>query len=173
MGVCPAAAAQYSATVATGGVLGTTPAGRATYGSTVTVITSKGHAPVAVPSVAGPGTTYTTAASALTAVGLVPVESKIYSSSVQAGEVVGTVPAVGAPAPFGSQVTVQVSLGPQPVSVPPLIGSSPSTAAALLRARGLVAGGPYGPPGSTTVVSTVPAAGSPVPVGSTVDVYTS
>jgi len=33
-------------------------------------------------------------------------------------------------------------------------------------------GGPYGPAGSKTVVSTVPAAGAQVPVGSTVGVYT-
>ena len=172
VGVCPASAAQYNATVGVGGVLGTTPTGHAPYGSTVTIVTSKGHAPVAVPSVVGTGSTYASAAAALTAAGFVPVETKLYSSSVPATEVVATVPGVGTVLPYGSQVTIQISLGPQPVIVPLLIGSSPLAAESELRARGLVVGGPYGPTGSTTVVSSAPAAGSAVPVGSTVDVYT-
>ena len=49
---------------------------------------------------------------------------------------------------------------------------SSSNAAAALTDLGLHAGGPYGPSDSTTVVSTKPAAGSSVPVGSTVQVYT-
>ncbi len=53
VGVCPAAAEQYSSTVVAGAVLGTAPTGTAPYGSTVTVITSKGHAPVAIPAVTG------------------------------------------------------------------------------------------------------------------------
>ena len=172
VGVCPPTAAQYSATVAAGAIVGTAPAGRAPYGSTVTVITSKGHAPVAVPPVAGTGTTYSSAATALTGVGLTPSESQVYDSSVPVGQVIGTVPAVGALAPFHSTVAVQVSLGPRPVTVPSLVDRSPSAAASELTALGLVPGGPYGPPGATTVVSTSPAGGSSVAVGSTVDIYT-
>ena len=153
-------------------MLGTTPTGHAPYGSTVTIVTSKGHAPVAVPAVVGTGSTYASAAAALTAAGFVPIETKLYSSTVPATEVVATVPGAGTVQPFGSTVTVQISLGPKPVTVPPLIGSSPLAAESELRALGLVVGGPYGPPGSTTVVSSAPAAGSSVPVGSTVDVYT-
>jgi len=154
-------------------VVGTQPNTRAPYGSTVTVITSKGHAPVAVPPVSGPGTTYASAAAALTAAGFVPVQSNQYSSSVDKGQVIATVPDPSAgPVAFGSPVTVQVSLGPKPVTVPPLLGHSPSAAVAALTALGLHAGGPYGPPDSTTVVSTSPSAGSSVPVGSTVQVYT-
>jgi serine/threonine-protein kinase len=170
VGVCPAGAAQYSSTVPAGAVVGTVPASRAPYGSSVTVVTSKGHAPVAVPPVGGPGSTYASAAAALGAAGFVPVESKVYNPTVPSGQVVATAPAAGL-APFGSTVTVQVSLGPKPVTVPSLFGESPSTAVAALTALGLVPGGPYGPPGSTTVVSTSPAAGSSVPVGSAVDVY--
>jgi len=172
VGVCPPGAAQYSATVATGAIIGTTPTGQAPYGSTVTVITSKGHAPVAVPAVAGAGSTYASAAAALTAAGFAPTASNLYSSTVPAGQVIGTVPPAGGPQPFGSAVTVQVSLGPQPVTVPSLTGDSPSAAVAALQALGLVAGGPYGPPGARTVLSTSPAGGTSVPVGSTVDVYT-
>jgi len=172
VGVCPDSAAQYDSTVPAGAIVGTSPTGQAPYGSTVTIVTSKGHAPVAVPSVAGSGTTYTSAASALTAAGFAPQESKVYSSTVPADQVIGTVPAAGGSQPFGSAVTVQVSLGPQPVTVPSLTEQSPAAATAALTALGLVPGGPYGPPGGKTVVSTSPSAGTSVPVGSTVDVYT-
>ena len=122
VGVCPPTAAQYNATVPVGGVLATTPVGHAPYGSTVTIVTSKGHAPVPVPAVVGTGSTYTSAAAALKAAGFVPVESNLYSSTVPAGSVVATVPLAGTVQPWGSQVTVQISLGPKPVIVPPLKG---------------------------------------------------
>jgi serine/threonine protein kinase/beta-lactam-binding protein with PASTA domain len=173
VGVCPPAAAVYDSNVGVGGVVGTQPATQARYGSTVTIVTSKGHAPVAVPPVSGTGTTYATAAAALTAAGFVPVESQIYSSTVTTGEVIATVPGPSAgPVAYQSQVTVQVSKGPEPVTVPQLVDKSLSKAVAALTAVGLHAGGPYGPPDSKTVVSTSPAAGSSVPVGSTVQVYT-
>ena len=172
VGVCPPSAAVYDATIGIGGVVGTQPASRAPYGSTVTVVTSKGHAPLAVPTVSGTGTTWASASAALTAAGFVPVEAKSYSSSVPADQVIATVPDPSAgPVAYGSQVTVQVSLGPQPVTVPDLRGRSPARAASALAALGLQVGGPYGPPGSVTVVSTSPAAGAQVPVGSTVLVY--
>jgi eukaryotic-like serine/threonine-protein kinase len=171
VGVCPPTAAQYSSTVVAGAIIGTSPATNAPYGSTVTIITSKGHAPVAVPTVTGPTSTYATAAAALTAAGFTPAQSNVYSSTVPKGQVVGTAPAPGGLQPFGSTVTVQVSLGPQPVIVPSLIEQSPSVAAADLTALGLVPSGPYGPPGATTVISTSPPAGTSLPVGSTVDVY--
>ncbi len=172
VGVCPPAAAQYSSTVPAGAIVGTSPAAHAPYGSTVTVITSKGHAPVAVPAVVGTDATYTSAAAALSAAGFVPQEAKAYSSTVPVDHVIATTPPAGGLQPFGSTVVVQVSIGPKPVTVPSLTGDSPSGAAAALVALGLVAGGPYGPSGATTVVSTSPPAGSSVPVGTTVDVYT-
>lgn len=156
-----------------GAVLGTSPQGTAPYGSTVTVVTSKGHAPVAIPPVTGPGSSWQAASAALAAAGFAPTEQTQYSSSVPSGQVIGTTPPSSAgPQPFGSPATVDVSLGPQPVTVPDLRGKSPDHAAATLQALGLQAGGPYGPPGSTTVVSTSPAAGASLPPGSTVNVYT-
>jgi len=172
VGVCPPEAAAYSSTVAAGAVVDTTPATSARYGSTVTIITSKGHAPVAVPAVTGSDSTYASAAAALTAAGFVPVEAKTYSSTVPVDHVIGTTPATASVQPFGSSVSVQISRGPQPVTVPSLTGKAPSSAATALTALGLVAGGPYGPSGATTVVSTSPAGGTSVPVGSTVNVYT-
>ena len=119
VGVCPAAAAQYSSTVVAGAVIGTSPSGRAPYGSTVTIVTSKGHAPVAVPAVVGRGSTYASAAAALTAAGFVPPESKVYRRRSRRP---GRSPPPRPPAgrrPTAPRSPSQVSLGPQPVTVPP------------------------------------------------------
>jgi len=174
VGACPASAAQYSSTVVAGAVLATSPVGTAPYGSTVTIVTSKGHAPVAIPAVTGAGSTYAMASAAVTAAGFVPAQAKQYSATVPAGQVIGTTPDPSAgPQPFGSTVTVNVSLGPQPVTIPTsLVGESVATATAALQALGLHVAGPYGPPGSTTVLSTDPAVGSSVLPGTTVNLYT-
>jgi beta-lactam-binding protein with PASTA domain len=58
------------------------------------------------------------------------------------------------------------------VTVPSLRGDSIATATGALRALGLQVGGPYGPPGSSTVLSTSPAAGASLLPGATVNVYT-
>jgi beta-lactam-binding protein with PASTA domain len=172
VGVCPAAAQQYSSTVATGAVLGTTPTGTAPYGSTVTVITSKGHAPVALPYVAGSGTTYASASAVLSGVGFVPSQNNEYNPTVPTGSVIGTNPPSG-PLPYGSKVTVDISLGPQPVIIPNVVGQSVAAATAALGALGLKVGGPYGPAGASTVLSTDPAAGTSVQAASTtVNLYT-
>ncbi len=173
VGACPASAAQYSPTAPVGAILGTTPSGTALYGSTVTIVTSKGHAPVAVPSVNGAGSTYAAAAAALTAAGFVPAQTSGYSATVPTGQVIDTTPSTAAgPQPFGSQVTVIVSIGPQPVTVPDVVGQSVSSATDALQALGLKVAGPYGPPGSKRVLSTDPAAGTSVQPGTTVNLYT-
>jgi serine/threonine-protein kinase len=172
VGVCPAAAAQYSSTVVAGAVVATTPAGTAPYGSTVTIVTSKGHAPVAVPSL--PNTsTYASASAALTALGFqVAAQQNAYSATVAAGTVIGTTPAASAgPQPYGSTVTVVVSEGPQPVVIPDLVSRSVAAATSALQALGLQVGGPYGPAGAGRVLSTDPAAGTAVKPGSTVYIY--
>ncbi|MHB1517346.1 MAG: protein kinase domain-containing protein [Acidimicrobiales bacterium] len=172
VGICPSSSAQYSSTVPAGGVLGTSPSGSARYGSTVTIVTSKGHAPVAVPAVGGPGSTYATASAALGAAGLVAAKHQAYSSTVPSGQVISTVPSPGSgPVPFGSTVQVDISLGPQPVTVPDLTLNSVASASSALRALGLQVGGPYGPPGASRVLSTEPPAGASVPPGTTVDIY--
>jgi len=171
VGTCPPSVAQYSSTVVAGAVLSTSPAGTAPYGSTVTIVTSKGHAPVAVPTVTGTGSTYASAAAALTTAGFVPAQANAYSATVPVGQVIGTTPAAGAQ-PFGSKVTVNISLGPQPVAIPNVVGSSVAAATAALQALGLNVAGPYGPAGSTTVLSLDPAAGTSVLPGTTVNIYT-
>jgi serine/threonine protein kinase/beta-lactam-binding protein with PASTA domain len=173
VGSCPPAAAQYNPTVPAGGVLGTTPTGTAPYGSSVTIVTSKGHAPVVVPVAAGTTSTYASAAAALTAAGFVPAQANAYSLTVPTGQVVGTTPAsTDGPQPFGSKVTVTISLGVQPVTIPNVVGESVTAATNTLTALGLKVAGPYGPPGSTRVLSTDPAAGASVQPGTTINLYT-
>jgi serine/threonine-protein kinase len=171
VGVCPAAAAQYSSTVVAGAVVATTPTGTAPYGSTVTVVISKGHAPVAVPSVPA-GSTYASASAALTPLGFNVAQQNAYSATVTAGQVIGTTPAPTAgPQPFGSTVTVVVSEGPKPVTIPELTTQSVAAATSALEALGLQVGGPYGPAGAHHVLSTDPVAGTSVKPGTTVYIY--
>ncbi|MBF6555641.1 MAG: protein kinase [Acidimicrobiales bacterium] len=174
VGVCPASAAQYSSTVVAGAVLGTSPTGTAPYGSSVTIITSLGHAPVTVPPVTGSGSTYATASAALAAVGFVPSQNQAYSPTVPPGQVIGTTPdPTAGPQPFGSKVTVNISLGPQPVTIPDsVIGESVDKVTSTLQGLGLTVAGPYGPKGSNKVLQTDPAPGTSVPPGTTVNLYT-
>ena len=173
VGVCPASAQQYSATVVYGAVLTSVPTGTVPYGSTVTVVTSKGHAPEAIPTVTGPGATYATAAASLSAVGFVPAQNNQYSPTVPTGQVIGTTPDASAgPQPFGSKVVVNISLGPQPVVIPHVSGQSVTAATTALTGLGLKVSGPYGPPGATKVLSTDPVAGTSVQPGTTVNLYT-
>ena len=173
VGVCPLGVAQYSSTVVPGAIIASSPMGTAPYGSTVTIVTSKGHAPVAIPAVTGPTSSYAAASAALAAAGFVPVENKEYSSTVPSGQVIDTAPNTSAgPQPFGAKVSVDVSIGPQPVIVPNVVGEPVSRATGTLESLGLHVAGPYGPPGSKKVLSTDPVAGSSVPPGTTVNVYT-
>jgi eukaryotic-like serine/threonine-protein kinase len=172
VGVCPAASEQYSSTVAAGGVLGSNPTGTAPYGSTVTIVVSKGHAPVTIPNVSGSGSTSDTASAALKAAGLVSNVISEYNSSIPTGQVIGTTPdPSGGPVPYGSTVTIAVSLGPQPVTVPDLRDDSTKAAAAALQAVGLTLGNVYGPTDGR-VFDSNPSTGASVPPGTSVDVYT-
>ena len=172
VGVCPDSAAQYNPTVPAGQILGTSPPTSATYGSTVTIILSKGHAPVPIPPVTGPGSTYASAAAALSAVGFNPTQANAYSSSVPAGQVIGTSPDSSAgPAPYASTVTVNISLGPQPVPVPNLSGDTVAQATTALQKAGLTLGSVYGPSKGNVFHST-PDAGTNVSPGTAVSIYT-
>ena len=72
-----------------------------------------GHAPVTIPPVNGPGSTYATASAALAALGFVPSQNQAYSPTVPPGQVISTTPdPTAGPQPFGSKVTVNISLGP-------------------------------------------------------------
>jgi beta-lactam-binding protein with PASTA domain len=172
-GACDAA--QSSSTVNNGIIiswsLGSTPnPTTAPYGSTITLVPSSGHAPVPVPSIPE-SYSYDQALAALQAVGLAGTQANATSTSVPAGEIISTNPASGAPAPYGSTVTVTVSSGPPTVLVPNVFGDTVSQATTVLQNAGLnvdqVNGNPNG-----TVRSTNPAIGSTVPVGDDVTIRT-
>ncbi len=158
---------RYDQTVPKGTVISTTPAGttRATPGSAVKLLVSDGPAPVAVPDVSGD--TFATAQQTLQAKAFTAVAQNVYSNTVPVGQAVGTSPATGVLAPYGSQITVQISQGPQPVAVPNVVGESVEQASQALQAVGLVPDVQnYGP--GKPVRSEIPGAGTMVKQGSSV-----
>ena len=92
-------------------------------------------------------------------------------ANVPAGNVVSTSPASGAPAPYGSTVTVNVSTGPPTVQVPNLGGDTVQQATSALQQVGLTVSGVSGDP-TKKVSGSQPASGSTVPVGSSVQLST-
>ncbi len=170
---CPALSA-YSRTVPAGEVINWSYDKKlypkvAPYGSTILIAVSKGLPPVRLPSLAGK--TYTQAAQTLSGYGLVVKETRVYSTTVPAGEVVSTTPAPGTTAFVGASVTVTVSLGPQFVAVPTVVGATASQASSTIQAAGLSVGAVYGP--STGVVFTTdPLAGQSEKLGTAIALYT-
>jgi serine/threonine-protein kinase len=132
----------------------------------VTLVVSRGPAPVTVPDVHG--STYDDAAALLTGAKLVPARAEEHSNDVEEGLVIRTEPAAGSEAPRDSEVVVVVSLGPDLVEVPRVIGMTLDEASARLEADGFAAevGGRYRP--GDRVSRQDPAAGSMVPRGSVV-----
>jgi serine/threonine-protein kinase len=143
---------------------------QAPYGSTITLVPSLGHAPVPVPNIPG-SYTYNEAQAALSAVGLGAAQNPETNTSVPAGNVISTSPASGAPAPYGSTVTVNVSTGPPTVQVPPATGVSVAQATATLQAAGLAVSGVTGDP-NKIVTHLMPRVNTTVPVGSSVQLFT-
>ena len=89
----------------------------------------------------------------------------MFSDTVQKGQVVSTSPPAGADAPKGSKVTVNVSKGPDLVTVPNVVGKSAVDAEKALNAAGLVVSSVSGPP-TGVVFATSPPAGTQVHRGS-------
>jgi serine/threonine-protein kinase len=119
-----------------------------------------------------PNTTYASAAASLQALRLVASEQQAYSSTVATGEVISTSPAEGSGGVrVGTTVVVTVSKGPQMVVIPPVTGTSVTSAVAALRAEGLVVSEVIGPPFATMAVTTNPAPGTTVQIGSSVTLY--
>ena len=143
---------------------------KAPYGSTITLVPSQGHPPVPVPSIPS-NYTYAQAQAALQAVGLVAAQNPQASSSVPAGDVIGTSPAGGAPAPYGSTVTVNVSSGPPMTTVPNVLQDTVAQATAAMEQAGLTVSGVSGSP-NNKVVGTQPSFNTSVPTGSAVVLFT-
>jgi eukaryotic-like serine/threonine-protein kinase len=143
---------------------------KAPYGSTITLVPSLGHEPAIVPSIPN-NYSYAQAQAALQAVGLGATQSNASSTTVTSGDVISTSPASGAPAPYGSVVTVTVSTGPPMVPVPNVLQDSVSQATGVLQAQGLIVSGVSGSP-NNNVVGTQPSIGTSVNVGSSVQLFT-
>jgi serine/threonine-protein kinase len=161
---------QYSETVPAGQVISWSPTGVQPYGAMVTIVVSEGPTPRTVPSL-GQGQTYAEAAQALRALGLSPERQDVNSATVPSGQVVQTVPGAGATVARGATVAVQVSDGPQLLTVPNVSSETVAQATAVLRQEGLTVSGVSGP-ADGVVTSTKPAAGAEVQAGSSVSLST-
>jgi eukaryotic-like serine/threonine-protein kinase len=138
-------------------------------GTPVEVIVSKGPKPVAVPNVEGKKSA--AAKGALSEVGLKVDVKQRFSEKVKDGVVISVRPAAGTVVDSGSAVTLVVSKGPPPVTVPNLIDMPRDKAIATLRKIGLqpkVVEGAFSP--LNRVISQSPAAGTDIPKGSTVTI---
>jgi serine/threonine-protein kinase len=129
----------FSTTVAKGKVISTDPAAGdgVKPDGTVTLTVSKGPQIVQVPDVAKLSVDEATAR--LKAAGLtVSVDQgEAYSGKVKEGLVIGTSPKVGSNVTVGREVRLTVSKGPEPVTVPNVVGAQIDAAKAQLNSLGL------------------------------------
>jgi eukaryotic-like serine/threonine-protein kinase len=102
-------------------------------GNTVTILVSSGKPKVTVPTVIGEQAT--DAVAALTQRGL---RAKTYriNSDKESGTVTGQFPKAGTRIVKGDQVRINVSEGPKPVAIPPVVGVPYEQAAATLQGAG-------------------------------------
>lgn len=94
-----------------------------------------------------------------------------YSSTAADGLVIGVDPEGGTELSRGGVVTLTVSRGPEPVTVPDVVGGGLSAAVDTLKAAGLCIGETDGP-ADTAVIATDPLAGTVVFVGTCVRIIT-
>ncbi|MHB1533711.1 MAG: protein kinase domain-containing protein [Acidimicrobiales bacterium] len=162
-----------SMTVAAGDVIASSPdRGTLLPGQAVALVVSSGKPTIEVPTLTGTEVqSYAGAAAALQAAGLGATEQIQFNNTVPKGEVIITDPAPGVTVTVGSTVTVEISKGPDLVRVPPVAGSSVAAAASSLSADGFTVSGVTGNP-TAAVTATVPAAGTPVLRGGSVQIVT-
>jgi len=160
-----------SLNVKAGGVISYSPTTTAIWGTKVRVVISTGLPLVAVPDLAGLSSHAAVRAALAKAHFAVAFASPQYSDSVPSGEPISW---TGARSKllYGSTVTVEMSLGHAPITVPNVANGEYDAAQAstLLRSDGFTIGGVYGPSGP--VVSTFPKAGETVAYNTPVDIYT-
>lgn len=148
--------------------IGTDPAtgAKAQRESEIVLNVSDGPAPLPVPDVAGK--TYDEAAAIISGKGFKPARSDIFSDTVESGKVVGTDPSVNQSAAKGATVMIQVSKGPELVTIPNgLVGKTVEAASQQLIALGLTPDVEnYGP--GKTVRAVSPKEGTQVKKGSKV-----
>ncbi len=105
-------------------------------GGTITLTLSKGPEIYAVPDETGKQ--YDTAVADIAALHLVAKRVDKYSDSIPNGVVISVSPKPGTMLPPGQDVTLTVSKGKAPITVPNVVGQNYSTAAAQLSGLGLV-----------------------------------
>jgi eukaryotic-like serine/threonine-protein kinase len=174
-GLKPVARGVTSTTVPRNRVISASPkaGSKVDKGSTVTLRYSTGPAEVPVPTVQNLNQQQATRL--LQQQGFKVKVEQTPSSTVPAGTAIGTQPPAGTLAGEGSTVRLQVSSGPQLVTVPGVVGLSEGDAIARLQAAGFQAA-----PRTVTdtapkgqVISEEPVAGSQAPQGSTVAINVS
>jgi beta-lactam-binding protein with PASTA domain len=167
-----------SGTVPAGDVISQNPAAGAgaALGSAVDLVISDGPAPVTVPNVVG--MTQAAAQAAITGASLIVGNvTTTYSPTVPAGDVISQNPAGGATVDQGTAVDLVVSDGPEPVTVPDVVGTAQAAAEAAIIAAGLTVGNvtteysPTVPIGD--VISQNPSGGASALPGTPVDLVVS
>jgi beta-lactam-binding protein with PASTA domain len=167
---------QNSAAVAAGNVISQSPSAgtSVTPGSNISLVISSGPAPVLVPNIVGQ--TQAAAGSAISSVGLIVGTVTQQSSSAAAGNVISESPSAGTSVPAGSSISLVISSGPAPTSVPNVIGQTQAAASSAISSAGLVVGTVSQQNSSAaagTIISESPTAGSSVASGSAVNLVVS
>jgi len=144
-------------------------------GGSVNILVSAGP-PIPVPNVVGMDEA--TARAAIGAAGLgVSTVTQVWSSIVPEGFVVAQSPVADTPVIIDSKVSLQVSKGPQPKTVPYTMGRTESSAKSSLTSAGFVIGSVYKEYSTQYaagyVTRTNPPAGAQAFVGDTVNIYVS
>lgn len=144
--------------------------GRLPKGTSLSLVVSEGPAPRAVP--AGlQGAKATDAAAALDAVQLTPRQNASFSEDVPEGYVISVSQSPGTELARGTDVVLEVSKGPAPITVPDVRYNSGSVAAAMLEDAGFTVSGIEGSP-SGMVLATDPPAGEQHKRGTAVRIFT-
>jgi eukaryotic-like serine/threonine-protein kinase len=158
----------YSAVVPKGQVESWEPQTSIRHGSDVVLTVSAGPEPIPLPDVHN--LAYGQAKAQLDGLGLPSTEAMVFDDTVPIGSVVSTSPEPG-DVPPGTTITINVSQGPQIVTLPDVTGDTINQAAAALAAVGLQVGQRFGPSKATRVVLTDPLPGSRLNHGAAVDLY--
>jgi eukaryotic-like serine/threonine-protein kinase len=146
------------------------PGEEAPEGSTVTITVSTGPGEAPVPQVAG--LPQDEAEQQLQDAGFKPRVERVFSDDVRSGRVVDTSPPAGTTLERGSQVTLEVSKGPEQVVVPDVTGEDEDNARSTLEGAGLRVGNiTREESGETpgTVIEQSPAPGDKLDKGAAVD----
>ena len=121
----------YDLTVPLDHVLAQEPTGSTRLGETVTLVLSAGPRPVEVPQVVGESVE--DAQAAVTGADLVVASEERYHPTAPQGTVITTEPSGGEVVDEASTITIVVSLGPEPLEVPSVIGAPVEEARTELR----------------------------------------